>query len=50
MVKTFIISLNMIHIQSKLLMLHLAVVASIHVVLIYSVLKCVTQSKVDQIM
>jgi len=33
MVKTFIISLNMIHIQSELLMLHLAVVASIHVVL-----------------
>jgi len=33
MVKTFIISLNIIHIQAKLLMLHLAVVASIHVVL-----------------
>jgi len=35
MAKTFIISLNMIYVQSKLLMLHLAVVVSIPVVLLY---------------
>jgi hypothetical protein len=33
MVKTFLISLNMMHMQLKLLMLHLALVASVHVVL-----------------